>query len=82
MLLDDLWQLKATTKLFLQSVCVGGLIFVSDMYISNLGNLFGLGEINLGLYGIPFTIFCIVGIMNAFNMIDGINGLCASLHFR
>ncbi len=79
MLLDDLWQLKATTKLFLQSVCVGGLIFVSDMYISNLGNLFGLGEINLGLYGIPFTIFCIVGIMNAFNMIDGINGLCASL---
>ena len=79
MVLDDLWGLRAITKLFLQAACVGGLIFVSDMYINNLGNLFGLGELNLGYFGIPFTIFCIVGIMNAFNMIDGINGLCASM---
>ena len=79
MVLDDLWGLRALTKLFLQSVCVGGLIFVSDMYINNLGNLFGFGDINLGLFGIPFTIFCVVGIMNAFNMIDGLNGICASL---
>ena len=26
-----------------------------------------------------FTIFCVVGLMNAFNMIDGLNGICASL---
>ena len=31
----------------------------------------------LGVCGIPFTIFAVVGIVNAFNMIDGINGLCA-----
>ena len=31
----------------------------------------------LGIWGIPFTIFAVVGIVNAFNMIDGINGLCA-----
>ena len=79
MVLDDLWGLKPLTKLFLQTVCVGGLIFVSDMYINSLGDLFGHGDIVLGLYGIPFTIFCVVGIMNAFNMIDGINGLCASM---
>jgi UDP-GlcNAc:undecaprenyl-phosphate GlcNAc-1-phosphate transferase len=36
-----------------------------------------MGEIQLGIYGIPFTVFCVVGIMNAFNMIDGINGLCS-----
>ena len=52
---------------------------MSDMYINSLGDLFGQGDIVLGLYGIPFTIFCVVGIMNAFNMIDGINGLCASM---
>ena len=49
------------------------------MYIQSLGNLFGLGEIYLGFWGIPFTIFCVVGMINAFNMIDGLNGLCASL---
>ena len=75
MVIDDLWGLRALNKLFLQSVCVGGLIFVSDMYINNLGNLFGFGEISLGLFGIPFTIFCVVGIMNAFNMTDSIPSL-------
>ena len=35
-----------------------------------------MGDISLGMFSIPFTIFCVVGIMNAFNMIDGINGLC------
>ena len=79
MVFDDLWGLKAKSKLFLQAICVSGLIFISGEYITSLGNLFGIGELNLGLMGIPFTIFCVVGIMNAFNMMDGINGLCASL---
>jgi UDP-GlcNAc:undecaprenyl-phosphate GlcNAc-1-phosphate transferase len=34
-------------------------------------------DMQLGVWGIPFTIFAVVGIVNAFNMIDGINGLCA-----
>ena len=79
MILDDLWGLSAIKRLFLQSLCVLGLIILSDVYITSLGNLFGFGEVNLGIFGIPFTIFCIVGIMNAFNMIDGLNGLCATL---
>ena len=79
MIADDLWNLKATTRLILQAICVSGLIFVSGVYIESLGNLMGFGEILLGPFGIPFTIFCVVGMMNAFNMIDGLNGLCASL---
>ena len=52
---------------------------MSGEYISNIGNLLGTGDINLGILSIPFTIFCVVGIMNAFNMIDGLNGICAAL---
>ncbi len=79
MTFDDLRGLKAVTRLLIQAGCVGGLIFFSDVYIQSLGNLLGLGEIYLGFWGIPFTIFCIVGMINAFNMIDGLNGLCATL---
>jgi UDP-GlcNAc:undecaprenyl-phosphate GlcNAc-1-phosphate transferase len=79
MAFDDLRNLKAVTRLFIQAGCTIGLIFFSGVYIESLGNLFGLGEIYLGFWGIPFTIFCIVGMVNAFNMIDGLNGLCASL---
>ena len=79
MLFDDLWGLKAITRLAIQSICTGGLIYFSGIYIESLGNLLGFGEIIIGSWGIPFTIFCVVGMVNAFNMIDGLNGLCASL---
>ena len=79
MIIDDIRGLRAITRLFIQSLCVGGLIFFSGVYLDSLGNLLSFGEIRLGAFGIPFTIFCVVGMMNAFNMIDGLNGLCASL---
>ena len=79
MVFDDLRGLKAVTRLLMQAGCAGGLIFFSGVYIQSLGNLLGFGEIYLGFWGIPFTIFCVVGMINAFNMIDGLNGLCASL---
>ena len=60
-----------------QSAIALFFIISTDTYISNLGNLFGTGDVELGLLSIPFTVFCVVGIMNAFNMIDGINGLCS-----
>ena len=53
------------------------MIFSTDISLQSVGNLFGFGEINLGILSIPFTVFCVVGMMNAFNMIDGINGLCS-----
>jgi len=44
------------------------------LYVRNLGDLFGIGNIYIGELGIPLTIFMVVGICNAFNMLDGIDG--------
>ena len=76
-LIDDFKTLRPIHRLIIQVTLSMYVIFSTDIYLSNLGNLFGFGEIQLGILSIPFTIFCVVGIMNAFNMIDGINGLCA-----
>ena len=76
-LIDDLKSLRPLYRLLIQIILSLYVIFSTEVYLSNLGNLFGFGEIQLGIFSIPFTIFCVVGIMNAFNMIDGINGLCA-----
>ena len=76
-LIDDFKTLRPIHRLIMQVTLSLYVIFSTDIYLSNLGNLFGFGEINLGIFGIPITVFCVVGIMNAFNMIDGINGLCA-----
>lgn len=76
-LVDDFKVLRPLYRLLIQIILSLYVISSTDVYLSNLGNLFGFGEIKLGTFGIPFTVFCVVGIMNAFNMIDGINGLCA-----
>ena len=76
-LIDDLKGLNPFLRILIQCILSTYMIFSTGVYLESLGNLFGFGEINLGLFGIPFTVFCIVGVMNAFNMMDGINGLCS-----
>ena len=76
-LIDDLRGLKPLTRILIQCALSGYMILSTGVYLESLGNLFGFGNINLGLFGIPFTLFCVVGVMNAFNMMDGINGLCS-----
>ena len=79
MIFDDFFGIKASLRLIFQSLIVLLMIFMTDEKISVVGNLFGFGDINLGIFSVPFTIFCVVGLMNAFNMIDGLNGICASM---
>ena len=76
-LIDDFKSLSPMYRIIIQITLSLYVVFTTDVYLLNLGNLFGFGEIQLGMFGIPFTIFCVIGVMNAFNMIDGINGLCA-----
>ena len=76
-LLDDAYGISAGKRIFIQCMGTLSLIILGDVYIENLNiSLLGI-NLELGLWGIPFTIFAVVGIINAFNMIDGINGLCA-----
>ena len=76
-LIDDAYGISAGKRIFIQSIATLSLIFLGEVYIETLNvSLLGI-NLNLGFWGIPFTVFAVVGIINAFNMIDGINGLCA-----
>ncbi len=76
-LLDDIKGLKPSHRLIAQALACIYVISTTGIYLENLGDLFGTGAVRLGIFSMPFTVFCVVGVMNAFNMIDGINGLCA-----
>ena len=78
MLVDDLIGIRAIYRLGFQVFVVSIVIYLTGYSLTNLGNLLGLGDINLGIFSYAFTIFCVVGLMNAFNMSDGLNGICAS----
>lgn len=79
MIFDDYLTIRPIYRLIFQISITTLMIVMSGEYIQQLGNILGLGNIDLGLFSIPFTIFCVVGLMNAYNMIDGLNGICASL---
>ena len=74
-LIDDLIDLPVWIRLFAQISCTILMIQFGDMNLLNLGAIFGGNDVILPDYlGFIFTIFCVVGITNAFNWIDGIDG--------
>ncbi|MBA6292578.1 UDP-N-acetylglucosamine--undecaprenyl-phosphate N-acetylglucosaminephosphotransferase [Colwellia sp. MB3u-70] len=77
--LDDKYDLKVRIRIVGQIIIASLMIFGVGGYISNLGNLFSFGDIELGPVGILFTYFAIIVVINAYNMVDGIDGLIGSL---
>ena len=76
-LIDDVKGLSPSIRFVIQIFLTMYVMFSTGISLESLGDLFGLGDMRLGIFSIPVTVFCVVGIMNAFNMIDGVNGLCA-----
>ena len=77
-LIDDKYNLSPYTRLFFQFT-TSFIMFGSGLIISNLGEYEFVGLINLYVFSYLFTAFSIVLIINAFNFIDGIDGLCGGM---
>ncbi len=77
--LDDKYDLKVRIRIVGQIIIASLMIYGVGGYISNLGDLFAFGDIELGPIGIVFTYFAIIVVINAYNMVDGIDGLVGSL---
>ncbi len=74
---DDLVGLRYRTKFLIQ--LLAAVFFpLSGLWINNLYGLFGLYDLPAWA-GIPFTLFVVVFITNAINLIDGIDGLASGL---
>jgi len=79
-IVDDLIGLNATTK-FIAQIVAASLLPLGGLYLNNLYGLFGIYEIP-AYVGIPLTVFIIVFIDNAINLIDGIDGLAGCLSLQ
>ena len=67
-------------KKFIVQIFVSSLLPISWLFINNLYGFMGIHSISFWV-GAPLTVFILVFIMNATNLIDGIDGLSASLSF-
>jgi UDP-N-acetylmuramyl pentapeptide phosphotransferase/UDP-N-acetylglucosamine-1-phosphate transferase len=72
--MDDILGLSPKARFLIEILVILGLIFSSGISIDSLHNMWTIGEIPTWI-AIPLTIFAGVGIINAINMVDGVNGL-------
>jgi len=75
---DDLRSRTPAQKVFGQ-LLAATLIYLAGYRISNITNPLGGGLLNLGIFDYPATVLWVVGITNAFNLIDGLDGLAAGV---
>jgi UDP-GlcNAc:undecaprenyl-phosphate GlcNAc-1-phosphate transferase len=75
-LVDDLRSVSFQWKFTFQIVAAF-VVWYSGFRIEELGIPFVTNGIELGWLSLPLTILWIVGITNAFNLIDGLDGLAA-----
>ena len=76
---DDLIGVSYQRKFMVQIACA--ILFpLSGLWIHDLSGLFWLGEIPSWI-GIPLTVFVVVYVTNAINLIDGVDGLAAGICF-
>ena len=78
--LDDMYEITAKAKMLGQLVAAGIIVFYGGIQIDFINLPFAdEGTLAFGILSIPFTILWIVGITNAINLIDGLDGLAAGV---
>ncbi|WP_394145900.1 UDP-N-acetylglucosamine--undecaprenyl-phosphate N-acetylglucosaminephosphotransferase [Vibrio atypicus] len=76
---DDKLDIKASTRLYVLLTISFWLVLSKDISLSNLGNLFGNGDVVISHGNTLLTAAGIIGCISAFNMVDGIDGLLGAL---
>ena len=78
--IDDKYDVSVKLRMGVQSVIALVMMHYADSQITNLGNIFGFGDVVLNdIVGKIITVLAILGAINAFNMVDGIDGLLGGL---
>lgn len=75
--MDDIVVMRAYKKLLAQVLVSALIVFGSDVRMRNLFGVFGIYELNYFL-STMFSIVTFIILINAFNLIDGIDGLAGT----
>ena len=73
---DDCFPLRARYRLIAQAAASIVIIASGRTVLYSMGQTFGPVEIGLWYFAFPITVVALTGLVNAFNMSDGLDGLC------
>jgi UDP-GlcNAc:undecaprenyl-phosphate GlcNAc-1-phosphate transferase len=76
---DDLLDVSHRIKFLAQGAAVLVMIYGAGVMLHSVGNLIGSGAISFGWFAVPATLFAALGVINAVNMADGMDGVCGTI---
>jgi len=79
-LIDDKFHLNTGGKLSLQIIPIFYLIVFEKLNLTQIGN-YDYFELNLESFATPFTLLCVLFLINSFNYFDGIDGTLSFTSF-
>jgi UDP-GlcNAc:undecaprenyl-phosphate GlcNAc-1-phosphate transferase len=78
-MIDDRKAMGWKWKMGAMAAATAVVVYGSGAVLRQLGTFGGPGVIELGIAAVPFTFFCVIGVTNAMNMVDGLNGLSSGI---
>ena len=77
--IDDRFKLPSWSRFVVQALAVLLMIEYTGVQLTSLGFLVSTNELALNTWSVPLTVFACIGVINAVNMSDGMDGLAGSL---
>lgn len=77
--LDDRFDLSPVMRLLAHAAAAATLVFGTGFAVNDLGDPLGFGHLSLGWLAVPFTMVACIALINAFNMLDGMDGLAGGV---
>jgi len=78
-MVDDYKHQPVWIRMGSQAVAATLMYFAANIQLTSFGNIIFIGNIDLGILSFPLTVIATVGVINAVNMSDGIDGLSGGM---
>ncbi len=77
--IDDKRGLSPKIKFLIQILAAVCFIAIGRVTLESLGDILGFGPLELGILGPLITVIAMTGVINSFNLSDGLDGLAAGM---
>lgn len=77
--LDDRLVLPPFAKFAAQFIAAALIVLPGQAQVYTLGNILGTGAVGLSVFSVPFSIVAAVLLINAINLMDGLDGLAGGM---
>ena len=72
---DDRFDLNWKLRIGAQAIAAVIMMYIGGVSVQQLADVVGVHAFSIGILSLPVTVFVVVGMINALNMSDGVDGL-------